>query len=175
MESTRILGGYEIFIEPVDHNILRVEKEDKEVKFAFKFYQKHRQELDIYNNIADFVKEQQDRNDQERVSVNLNNEKTNTTDSVKLALASSILLSKIEGEVDFEVLREIIENARAIVLIHDKTLSDLRKQQEKLESLSKEIGEIFGTDSDNYRDTLKKVAEQEENINSRKDFLLKNI
>ncbi len=173
MESTRILGGYEIFVE--ENKILRVEKEDKEVKFAFKFYQKHVQELDVYENIEDFVKEEQDRNEQERVSVNLNNEKTNTTDSKKLSLASLILLTKIEGEVDFEVLREIIENARAIVLIHDKTLSDLRKQQEKLESLSKEIGEIFGTDSDNYRDTLKKVAVEEENIKVREDFLLKNI
>lgn len=173
MEKTRILGGYEIFVE--DNNILRVEKEDKQVKFAFKFYQKHRQELDVYENIADFVKEQQDRQEQERVSVNLNNEKTNTTDSKKLLLASSILLKKISGEVDFEVAKAIIKNTKAIVLTHDKTLSDLRKQKSKLESLAKEIGEIFGTDSENYQDTLKKVAEEEEKIQSREDFLLKNI
>ena len=173
MEKMRILGGYEIFVE--ENNILRVEKEGKQVKFAFKFYQKHRQELDIYENIADFVKEEQNRDEQERVSVNLNNEKTNTTDSAKLALASLILLKKINGEVNFEVAKAIIKNAKFIVLNHDKELSDLRKQKEKLESLSKEIGEIFGTDSDNYHDTQKKVAESEEDIQAREEFLLKNI
>ncbi|MCK9577847.1 MAG: hypothetical protein M0R51_18215, partial [Clostridia bacterium] len=71
MESTRILGGYEIFVE--ENNILRVEKESKQVKFAFKFYQKHKEELDIYKNIADFVKEEQEQDKQEHVSVNLNN------------------------------------------------------------------------------------------------------
>lgn len=173
MQRTRILGGYEIFVE--ENKILRVEKEDKEVKFAFKFYQKHKEELDIYENIDDFVKEEQNRDEQERVSVNLNNEKTNTTDSAKLALASLILLTKINGEVDFAVAKSIIENAKGIILNHDKLLTDLIKQQEKLESLSKEIGEIFGTDSDNYRDTRKKVAEQEKNIKERQDYLLKNI
>ena len=173
MESTRILGGYEIFVE--ENNILRVEKEDKEVKFAFKFYQKHRQELDVYENIADFVKEEQERDEQERVSVNLNNKKSNTTDSAKLALASLILLTKINGEVDFEIAKLIIETAKAVVLNKDKILSDLRKQKEKLESLSKEIGEIFGTDSDNYKDTKQKVAEVEENIKSREEFLLESI
>jgi|LSQX01.1.fsa_nt_gb hypothetical protein len=173
MQRTRILGGYEIFVE--ENKILRVEKEDKQVKFAFKFYQKHKEELDIYENIAEFVKEEQNREEQERVSVNLNNEKTNTTDSAKLALASLILLTKINGEVDFAVAKSIIENAKGIILNHDKLLSDLIKQQEKLESLSKEIGEIFGTDSDNYRDTRKKVAEQEKNIKERQDYLLKNI
>ena len=173
MEKTRILGGYEIFVE--DGNILRVEKEGKQVKFAFKFYQKHKEELDIYKNIADFVKEEQDRDEQERVSVNLKNGKTNTTDSKKLSLASLILVRKINGEVDFEVAKAIIENAKGIILNHDKTLSDLRKQKEKLESLSKEIGEIFGTDSANYQDTQKKVAEEDEKIKSREDFLLKSI
>ncbi|HPW95854.1 MAG TPA: hypothetical protein PK557_02645 [Paludibacteraceae bacterium] len=173
MEKTRILGGYEIFVE--DGNILRVEKEDKQVKFAFKFYQKHKEELDIYKNIAGWVKEEQNRDEQERVSVNLNNRKTNTTDSKKLSLASLILLTKINGEVDFEVAKAIIVNAKAIVLSHDKELSDLRKQKAKLESLAKEIGEIFGTDSDNYQDTQKKVAEEEENIKAREEFLLKNI
>lgn len=173
MEKMRILGGYEIFVE--ENNILRVEKEDKEVKFAFKFYQKHKEELDVYNNIANFVKEEQQRDEQERVSVNLNNKKTNTTDSEKLSLASLILLTKINGEVDFEVAKAIIKNAKGIVLNHDKELSDLRKQKEKLESLSKEIGEIFGTDSDNYQDTQKKVAEQELNIKAREEFLLKSI
>ena len=173
MESTRILGGYEIFVE--ENNILRVEKEGKQVKFAFKFYQKHKEELDVYENIAGWVKEEQDRDEQERVSVNLNNRKTNTTDSKKLSLASLILLTKINGEVDFEVAKAIIVNAKAIVLSHDKELSDLRKQKEKLESLAKEIGEIFGTDSANYQDTQKKVAEEEQNIKAREEFLLKNI
>jgi len=173
MEKTRILGGYEIFVE--DGNILRVEKEDKQVKFAFKFYQKHKEELDVYENIADFVKEEQNRDEQERVSVNLNNRKTNTTDSKKLSLASLILLTKINGEVDFEVAKAIIENAKGIILSHDKVLSDLRKQKAKIESLAQEIGEIFGTDSDNYQDTQKKVAEEEQNIKAREEFLLKNI
>jgi hypothetical protein len=171
----KILGGYEITLRS-DTLIEKLTKEKKNTRFSYKFYEKHKKELDVYENIQDFVKPEQNRDKQDRVSVNLKNGKTNTTDAEKLVLASAKLLLAVNSRVEnTNVLKNIISTAKAKVLDFDSVLLDLYAEEKKLERLAQDMADIFGADSDNVLQVKEKLNAVIKNIRNRIDFLTKSL
>lgn len=171
----KILGGYEITVSN-DTHIEKLTKEKKNTRFSYKFYERHKKELDVYENIQDFVKTEQNRDEQDRVSVNLKNGKTNTTDAKKLVLGSAKLLLAVDGRVEnTNVLKDIISLAKQKLLEFDSVLLDLYAEKEKLEGLAKDMADIFGKDSDNVLQVKEKITAVSINIIERKDILTKSV
>lgn len=171
----KILGGYEITVSN-DTFIVKLQKEKKNTRFSYKFYERHKKELDVYENIQDFVKPQQNRDEQDRVSVNLKNGKTNTNDAEKLVFASAILLSKVDGRIkNMGMLKEIISLAKQKLLEFDSVLLDLYAEGKKLEGLAKDMADIFGKDSDNVLQVKEKFNAVEKKIRERVEFLTKSV
>lgn len=176
MEKTvKILGGYEITLKS-DTVIESVKKEKKHTRFSYKFYERHQKELGVYENIQDFVKPEQNRDTQDRVSVNLKNGKTNTTDAEKLVLASVKLLLAVESRVESTaLLQNIIAIAKQKLVEFDSVLLDLIADEKKLQSLAQNIGDIFGTDSDNYLQVIEKRNAVTKSIKERAELLTKSV
>ena len=172
---TKILGGYEITTNEVTNEIVSLKREGREVKFAYMFYVKHQSELDIYTNIGDYVKSAQERNEQDRVSVNLNNEQTNTTDSDKLSRASLILLEKISGEVSYDTIKDIIDTAKILLVNSDKELKEICANFEKVSSTRMEVEQIFGADSEMVKQLVDKLGELLDKKNERIKFLNQSV
>ena len=174
MEKVKILGGYEITVSN-ETFIEKLTKEKKDTRFSYKFYERHKKELDVYENIQDFVKEPQNRDTQDRVSVNLKNGKTNTTDAEKLVLASQKLLLAVDSRVEnTNTLKRIIAIARQKLVEFDSVLLDLIAEEKKLQSLAQNIGDIFGTDSDNYLQVVEKQEAVAKSIKERAELLTKS-
>ena len=170
-EYVKILGGYEITLRS-ETFIEYLKKEKKHAKFSYKFYERHSKELDVYENIQDFVKEEQNRDSQDRVSVNLKNGKTNTTDAEKLVLASAKLLFAVDGRVEnTNVLKNIIRMAKEKIVEFDSVLLDLKAEEKKLMGLAKDMADIFGADSDNVLQVVKKQSVVARTIGERIDHL----
>lgn len=172
---TKILGGYEITTNNESTSIVTLKREGRETKFAYMFYKKHQSELDIYANISNHVKSAQERNEQDRVSVNLNNEQTNTTDSDKLSRASLILLEKISAEVSYDVIKDIIDTAKILLVNNDKEIKDICANFEKVASTRMEVEQIFGADSDMVKQLVEKLGELREKKNERIKFLNQSV
>lgn len=171
----KILGGYEITVSNETH-IEKLTKEKENTRFSYKFYERHKKELDVYENIQDFVKPEQNRDTQDRVSVNLKNGKTNTTDAEKLVLGSKKLLIAVDGRVkNTNVLKDIISLAKIKLLEFDSLLLDLKAEEKKLKGLAKDIADIFGDDSDNVLQVKEKISAVSKAITERMDFLTKSI
>ena len=167
----KILGGYEITVSN-ETSIEKLQKEKKNTRFSYKFYERHKKELDAYENIQDFVKQEQNRDDQDRVSVNLKNGKTNTTHADKLVLASAHLLAAVDGRVEkTNVLKEIIRIAKEKLIEFDSVLLDLIAEKEKLERLAKDMADIFGKDSDNVLQVIEKQKAVAKKITDRTEIL----
>jgi len=175
MEKVKILGGYEITLRS-DTLIESVKKEKKNTRFSYKFYERHKKELDVYENIQDFVKAEQNRDKQDRVSVNLKNGKTNTTDAEKLVLASKKLLLAVDDRVkNTNVLKDIISLAKIKLLEFDSLLLDLKAEEKKLKGLAKDIADIFGADSENVLQVKEKISAVSKAITEHIEFLTKSV
>lgn len=171
----KILGGYEITVSN-DTLIEKLTKEKKNTRFSYKFYERHKKELDVYENIQDFVKTEQNRDEQDRVSVNLKNGKTNTNDAEKLVLGSAKLLLAVDGRVkNTNVLKDIISLAKQKLLEFDSVLLDLQAEGKKLEGLAKDMADIFGKDSDNVLQVKEKFNVVVKKIRERVEFLTKSV
>ena len=171
----KILGGYEITVSN-DTFIEKLTKEKKNTRFSYKFYERHKKELDVYENIQDFVKPEQNRDKQDRVSVNLKNGKTNTTDAEKLVLGSKKLLLAVDGRVENTyTLKEIISLAKQKLLEFDSVLLDLQAEGKKLEGLAKDMADIFGADNDNVLQVKEKFNAVAKKIRERVEFLTKSV
>jgi predicted nucleotidyltransferase len=171
----KILGGYEITVSN-DTHIEKLTKEKKNTRFSYKFYERHKKELDVYENIQDFVKPQQNRDKQDRVSVNLKNGKTNTNDAEKLVLGSALLLLAADGRIEKTgVLKEIISLAKEKLLKFDSVLLDLQAEGKKLEGLAKDMADIFGADSENVLQVKEKFNAVAKKIRERVEFLTKSV
>lgn len=169
----KILGGYEINIKDEnEHEIFCVKKEGREVNFAFKFYERNKEYLDTFSNIENFIKRPQAREEQDRVSIDLVSQRTNTTNSEKLLLASSLLLKKIGDSVDSEILKAIIKTAKEKITNFDKVLLDLIAEQKRLENVFKNIVEIFGENNETAKATQEKINHIEKLKKERVDVLL---
>lgn len=169
----KILGGYEISIKAENtHEIFCVKKEGREVKFAFKFYERNKDYLDTFSNIENFIKRPQDREKQDRVSIDLVSQRTNTTNSEKLLLASSLLLNKIGDSVDSEILKAIIKTAKEKITNFDKVLLDLKTEQTKLENMKQSLIEIFGAENSAVAQADEKLVSIFEKIKEREQELL---
>lgn len=174
-KEVKILGGYEITLKS-DTLIEKLTKEKKNTRFSYKFYERHKKELDVYENIQDFVKPEQNRDKQDRVSVNLKNGKTNTTDAEKLVLGSKKLLLAVDGRVeDTNVLKSIISIAKQKILEFDSVLLDLKAERKKLERLAQDMADIFGADSDNVLQVKEKFNVVVKKIKERIEFLTKSV
>ena len=174
-KEVKILGGYEITLKS-DTLIEKLTKEKKSTRFSYKFYERHKKELDVYENIQDFVKPEQNRDKQDRVSVNLKNGKTNTTDAEKLVLGSKKLLLAVDGRVEnTNVLKDIISLAKQKLLEFDSVLLDLCAEEKKLKGLAQDLGDIFGADSENVLQVKEKISVVVNNIRERIDFLTKSV
>ena len=172
-KEVKILGGYEITLKS-DTLIEKLTKEKKNTRFSYKFYERHKKELDVYENIQDFVKPEQNRDTQDRVSVNLKNGKTNTTDAEKLVLGSKKLLLAVNGRVEnTNVLKDIISLAKQKLLEFDSVLLDLTAEETKLKRLSKDMADIFGENSDNVLQVAEKQTAVVKKIRERIEFLTK--
>lgn len=175
MEKVKILGGYEITLLE-DTFIESVKKEKKNTRFSYKFYERHKKELDVYENIQDFVKPEQNRDKQDRVSVNLKNGKTNTIDAEKLVLASKKLLLAVDGRVkNTNVLKDIISLAKIKLLEFDSLLLDLKAEEKKLKGLAKDIADIFGAESENVLQVKEKISAVSKAITEHIEFLTKSV
>jgi len=175
MEKVKILGGYEITLRG-DTFIEGVKKEKKNTRFSYKFYERHKKELDVYENIQAFVKLEQNRDKQDRVSVNLKNGKTNTTDAEKLVLASKKLLLAVDGRVkNTNVLKDIISLAKIKLLEFDSLLLDLRAEEKKLKGLAKDMADIFGAESENVLQVKEKISAVSKAITEHIEFLTKSV
>lgn len=171
-KAVKILGGYEITVRN-DTFIEKLTKEKKNTRFSYKFYERHKKELDAYENIQDFVKPEQKRDTQDRVSVNLKNGKTNTTDAEKLVLGSKKLLAAVDGRVEnVSLLTDIISLAKQKVLDFDSVLLDLKAEAKKLEGLAKDMADIFGDDSDNVIQVKEKLNAVIKKIKERVELLM---
>lgn len=171
----KILGGYEITLRS-DTLIEKITKEKKNTRFSYKFYERHKKELDVYENIQDFVKPEQNRDKQDRVSVNLKNGKTNTTDVEKLVLGSKKLLLAVDGRVEnTNALKDIISLAKQKLLEFDSVLLDLTAEETKLKRLSKDMADIFGENSDNVLQVAEKQTAVVKKIRERIEFLTKSV
>lgn len=174
-KEVKILGGYEITLKS-DTLIEKLTKEKKSTRFSYKFYERHKKELDVYENIQDFVKPEQNRDKQDRVSVNLKNGKTNTTDAEKLVLGSKKLLLAVDGRVEnTNVLKDIISLAKQKLLEFDSVLLDLTAEETKLKRLSKDMADIFGENSDNVLQVAEKQTAVVKKIRERIEFLTKSV
>jgi hypothetical protein len=171
----KILGGYEITVSN-DTLIEKLTKEKKNTRFSYKFYERHKKELDVYENIQDFVKPEQNRDTQDRVSVNLKNGKTNTNNAEKLVLGSKKLLLAVDGRVENTyTLKEIISLAKQKLLEFDSVLLDLQAEGKKLEGLAKDMADIFGKDSENVLQVKEKFDVVVKKIRERVEFLTKSV
>ena len=171
----KILGGYEITVSN-DTFIEKLTKEKKNTRFSYKFYERHKKELDVYENIQDFVKPEQNRDEQDRVSVNLKNGKTNTNNAEKLVLGSKKLLLAVDGRVENTyTLKEIISLAKQKLLEFDSVLLDLQAEGKKLEGLAKDMADIFGKDSENVLQVKEKFDVVVKKIRERVEFLTKSV
>lgn len=169
----KILGGYEINIkDESEHEIFCVKKEGREVNFAFKFYERNKEYLDTFSNIENFIKRPQDREEQDRVSIDLVSQRTNTTNSEKLLLASSLLLNKIGDSVDSEILKAIIKTAKEKITNFDKVLLDLKTEQAKLKNMKQSLIEIFGAQNLSVAQAEEKLVSILEKIQEREQELL---
>lgn len=160
--TTKILGGYEITIQD-DNQIIKLEKEHKKTKFAFKFYERNKNILDKYTNIADFVKSEQNRADQSRVSVDIITGRTNTDDTHNLIVASYSLLDRVQktaqlvNDSDRKTLLIIIDKAKKIILEKDEDTKKMTESIEKLQRIRKDLSEIFGENSENVNQVNSKI------------------
>lgn len=174
-KEVKILGGYEITLRS-DTLIEKLTKEKKNTRFSYKFYERHKKELDVYENIQDFVKPEQNRDKQDRVSVNLKNGKTNTIDAEKLVLGSKKLLLAVDGRVEnTNVLKDIISLAKQKLLDYDSVLLDLIAEEKKMQSLAKDMADIFGADSDNVLQVVEKQKAVAKSIKERIELLTKSV
>jgi len=174
-KEVKILGGYEITLKS-DTLIEKLTKEKKNTRFSYKFYERHKKELDVYENIQNFVKPAQNRDKQDRVSVNLKNGKTNTSDAEKLVLGSKKLLLAVDGRVEnTNVLKDIISLAKQKLLEFDSVLLDLKAEETKLKRLSKDMADIFGENSDNVLQVAEKQTAVVKKIRERIEFLTKSV
>lgn len=170
METRKILSGYEITFE--NGKIISLIKDGKSVKFPFKFYENNKAELEIFENISDFVKPEQTRTESERVSVNLANGQANTTDSDKLVKGALALIYNVSADVNVELLKNIIQIARQKAISHDNTIKELAKKVYALSEMVKTMIQVFGETDSAVIEAKAKVEQAQEKVKEREKELL---
>lgn len=170
METRKILSGYEITFE--NGKIISLIKDGKAVKFPFKFYENNKAELEIFENISDFVKPEQNRTESERVSVNLANGQANTTDSDKLVKGALALIYNVSADVNVELLKSIIQSARQKAISHDSTIKELNKKVYALSEMVKTMIQVFGETDSAVIEAKAKVEQAQEKVKEREKELL---
>ena len=170
METRKILSGYEITFE--NGRILYLVKDGRAVKFPFKFFERNKAELEKFENISDFVKPEQNRTESERVSVNLANGQSNTTDSDKLVKGALALINNVTADVNVELLKNIIQSARQKAVSHDSTIKELNKKVYALGEMLKTMIQVFGETDSAVIEAKAKVDQAQEKVKEREKELL---
>jgi len=170
METRKILSGYEITFE--NGKIISLIKDGRQVKFPFKFFENNKAELEIFENIQDFVKPEQNRSDSERVSVNLANGQANTTDSDRLVKGALALINNVSADVDVKFLKNIIQSARQKAVSHDSTIKELNTKVYALSEMLKTMIQVFGETDSAVIEAKEKVEQAKEKVKEREKELL---
>ena len=170
METRKILSGYEITFE--NGKIISLIKDGRQVKFPFKFFENNKAELEIFENIQDFVKPEQNRSDSERVSVNLANGQANTTDSDRLVKGALALINNVSADVDVKFLKNIIQSARQKAVSHDSTIKELNTKVYALSEMLKTMIQVFGETDSAVIEAKEKVEQAKEKVKAREKELL---
>lgn len=170
METRKILSGYEITFE--NGKIISLIKDGRQVKFPFKFFENNKAELEIFENIQDFVKPEQNRSDSERVSVNLANGQANTTDSDRLVKGALALINNVSADVNVELLKNIIQSARQKAVSHDSTIKELNTKVYALSEMLKTMIQVFGETDSAVIEAKEKVEQAKEKVKAREKELL---
>lgn len=170
METRKILSGYEITFD--NGKIISLIKDGRQVKFPFKFFENNKAELEIFENIQDFVKPEQNRSDSERVSVNLANGQANTTDSDRLVKGALALINNVSADVDVKFLKNIIQSARQKAVSHDSTIKELNTKVYALSEMLKTMIQVFGETDSAVIEAKDKVEQAKEKVKAREKELL---
>lgn len=170
METRKILSGYEITFD--NGKIISLIKDGRQVKFPFKFFENNKAELEIFENIQDFVKPEQNRSDSERVSVNLANGQANTTDSDRLVKGALALINNVSADVDVKFLKNIIQSARQKAVSHDSTIKELNTKVYALSEMLKTMIQVFGENDSAVIEAKDKVEQAKEKVKAREKELL---
>lgn len=170
METRKILSGYEITFD--NGKIISLIKDGRQVKFPFKFFENNKAELEVFENIQDFVKPEQNRSDSERVSVNLANGQANTTDSDRLVKGALALINNVSADVDVQFLKNIIQSARQKAVSHDSTIKELNTKVYALSEMLKTMIQVFGETDSAVIEAKEKVEQAKEKVKAREKELL---
>lgn len=172
------LGGYEVdyVVDRAQGSrdfIVSLKKNNKSTLFSYKFYEKHKSELERFSNILNFVKPEQNRKPSDRVSVNLENGQSNTLDADKLALGSYLLLKNIKDKVSVEILNDIIALAKEKATTYDSISIELKVEIQGLVELQNNLIDVFGKENDIVKETQDKIDSVETKLGEREKELLR--